>query len=294
MNNDSFIEAFNTQYKGKFEITEKLVSGHNGVIYKGWCTFPEEDTVFTAIKIWNVPANMDYYRYCITAFLREAEIMQDIGDANVVEFFDNGKFKYKDNDYYFVAMELLEGYTLTDVIKSTLNKMPVKMPPKELKDFYLIAKWLLSAARGLQAMHDKEIVHGDIKPDNLFVDKFDNQSVVIIDLGSAAYEKDIERFKKLENTDVYSYTKWFLSPERVVDKHPSRDSDLWALGKTARLLMTGKDLNAVTQVPEFFDKLILKMLDKDLNKRFRSAREIMAYLQIFLETEPKSAEVKHE
>jgi len=301
---DPLVKAFNAKYKGKYEINHIIAEGNLGIVYRGSKYIVKDYPVAVAIKIGRLAYDLEaYYNYVTPAFLREAKAMADISSLHVVKSYGHGKFKHENILRYFVVMEFLKGHTLEEVIKSCVpaDQMPIKMPPKELGDFNWIAECLSCVLKGLGDMHKKGIIHGDLKPSSLLLHNFYPQSVDIIDLGSATYEKDIERLKKLkrwtkkdkQEYGLYASTGWFSSPEQKLEEWASKDSDLWSIGMIAYLLLTARKGSAKfvssvkkqnPKVPDLLNKFLLKALNKNIKKRYRSAGEMKKALDEFIET----------
>src|ERR1700746_3339559 len=99
--------------------------------------------------------------------LREAQAIARLSHSNVVIVYDVGTFE----DQVFIAMEFVDGNTVTYWLQS------------QQRSWREIIKVFMAAGRGLQAAHDKDLVHRDFKPDNVMVDR-DGQ-VRVMDFGLA-------------------------------------------------------------------------------------------------------------
>ncbi len=111
-----------------------------------------------------------------------------------------------------------------------------------LNEFSRIARQTLEA---LNSLHKQEIVHGDIKPENVVVDS--DGKVSVVDLGLAAKE----------NEDGLSFTSFYRPPENVLDERIYSKGDIWALGTTLFILLTGEDFSPIHDDSKDYQRGIL-------------------------------------
>ncbi len=233
----------------------------------------------------------------VSMFLDEARIVSAINHVNVSTVFDFGE---QDGAYYLV-MEYLEGEALDRVLKAHLagtQRHPLHP--------WLMARVLADAAEGLHAAHETkgvdgkplDVVHRDVSPHNLFI-TYDGVAKVV-DFGIARARE------RATATDAGTFTGKFeyASPEQIPGKAGDRRADVWALGvclwegvSGARLFQredpsaTGRAVIADAidppssmnpDVPEGFDAIAMRALDRDPSKRFQTAREFARALRELL------------
>src|SRR5262249_35493788 len=136
-------------------------------------------------------------------FYREARVVAALDHPNIVHAYDIGQ----EEDLHFLVMEYVDGSNLQDIIKKT-GPMDVTRA----------CHYIRQAALGLDHAHNQaNIVHRDIKPGNILVDR--TGCVKILDMGLARFFSDEEDnlTKKFEE-DVLG-TADYLSPEQVEDSH---------------------------------------------------------------------------
>ena len=195
-----------------YKITAKLGEGGMGVVYKA------EDTKLqrsVALKFLRSDALEDEEHKA--RFLREARAAAALNHPNicVIHEIDDA------SDAPFIAMELVEGETV---------KQKIKARPLPLEEAVDIAA---QTARGLQAAHEKGIVHRDIKSSNLMVTP--QGQVKIMDFGLAR----LAARSQLTKTETILGTPAYMSPEQAQKRAADRRTDVWSLGVVIYEMVTG-------------------------------------------------------
>ena len=210
----------------------------------------------------------------VERFMQEFSLIQKIRSAYVTRIFD---LSYDDGLAY-LAMEYFGAGDLRERIKAG-------MPPVQgLKIFAQIA-------RALGAIHDAGVIHRDLKPHNIMFR--DQTHLAIVDFGGA---KSIDDKGGLTKIGFVVGTPNFMSPEQVLGQKLDARSDIYALGVIFHQLLTGRTLYQalntsdlmemhvsapIPQLPDevrTFQKLLNKLVAKDPNERFQTARELYAYI----------------
>lgn len=228
----------------------------------------------------------------VRRFEREARAASNISHQNVVHVYEFGRH----DDFYFIAMEYIEGATLRELIKEKAIK-----PDRALKIVRQIAE-------ALAAAHQKNIIHRDIKPENVIITG--NDQVKVLDFGLAKAIEAVENGQNdsLLNASVLETTPGliigttaYMSPEQVRGQTADRTSDLWSLGVIFYEMLSGRrpfegetrsDLIAsiLTSEPaplsktapgisSKLNKIVLKLLEKDRDRRFQTAEEFLQELE---------------
>lgn len=152
-------------------------------------------------------------------FQNEMEIIGRLSDPHIVTAYDAGEI----NGMPFLVMEYLEGETVQDLIQRE-----GKISPKAALDI------VIQAAKGLATAHAANIVHRDVKPGNLWIDK--KGTIKILDLGLARFHSD-----QSENEEGISGTPDFMAPEQCVGSSSiDARADIYALGCTLFYMITGE------------------------------------------------------
>ncbi len=257
-----------------YKITEKLGEGGMGVVYKA------EDTKLdrpVALKFLAAHAIEDPEHKA--RFVREAKAAARLDHQNICPVHEIDEA----DGHTFLAMAYLEGRTVKDEIAER---------PLKLVQALDIA---VQTAQGLQAAHEKDIVHRDIKSANLMVTP--QGQVKIMDFGLAQLA---ERSKLTETTTILG-TPSYMSPEQAVGEKTDRRTDLWSLGVvlyemvTGRLPFEGERQEAVLYkigseepepvtalragLPMELEWIIGKALAKDRDERYQHAEDLLVDLR---------------
>src|SRR5271166_5668856 len=160
-------------------------------------------------------------------FLREARAAASVRHPNVASVFHLGKSAGN----YFYAMEFVEGETLDHLIKR-YGRLDVK----------LALEIATQVAAGLAAVHEQNLVHRDIKPTNIMVRLKEERSVTakIIDLGLAKTLDESASEAGISSPGAFAGTPEFASPEQFAGVGVDIRSDLYSLGVTLWVMVTGQ------------------------------------------------------
>lgn len=264
---------------GSYQITGLLGSGGMGKVFKAKHLKIGKEI---AIKLLNKEHSAD--ADSVARFFREARVVNEIHHENIIDTLDFGQTPEGES---YLLMELLQGRSLTDALRTTSN---APMPPKRLGH---IALQICSA---LHAAHQKNIIHRDIKTDNIFLLTRANQKdfVKVLDFGIARVAK--EDASVATNTGTVLGTPLYISPEQALGQKVGPQSDIYSLGVMLYLMATGAapfhDPNPISlamlhvlmkptppkeKVSSIEDKLndtILRCLEKKLPDRYASMWEL--------------------
>ena len=196
---------------GRYKILSEIGRGGMGIVYQAYDPKENRLVAIKQLVMENIsPEKMREFR---DRFRREAVTVKRLSHKNIVEVFD---VEVEEGKYYYV-MEFLEGHSL----KSELEVRREPMTPEEYWPF------LSQVAEALDFAHTMNVVHRDVKPDNIFILK--DGRVKITDFGIAR-AVDFEE-TKLTKTGVMLGTLAYVSPEQLQDaKNVDHRADIFSLG----------------------------------------------------------------
>ncbi|WP_237036236.1 Stk1 family PASTA domain-containing Ser/Thr kinase [Mediannikoviicoccus vaginalis] len=265
----------------RYLIEENIGVGGMAVVYKAKDKLLNR---YVAIKVLK-DEFMDDEEF-LKKFAMEAQSAASLSHNNIVSVYDVGNAVVNDQRYNYIVMEYIDGRTLKDIIN---NEAPLGAE--------FVANIGFQIASALEAAHKKGVVHRDIKPHNILLDK-DNVAKVT-DFGIAR----ISSSATITYTSTVLGTVHYISPEQAKGKFIDKKSDIYSLGVVLYEMATGrvpfdaenavgialkhiqdklvepKSLNP--DIPQGLNDIILKAMDKDPNNRFSSATEMKMALLNF-------------
>ncbi len=153
--------------------------------------------------------------HSVKAFLEECRLNAQLDHPSIVPIYSLGRMSGK----WVVAMKLIDGMSLAGYIRQKRGQYPI---PKdsERKSLYERLEYFLKVCEVIEYCHSREIVHGDLKPENIMIGKFGE--VYVMDWGCARQSGSI--LKHISGTPDY------IPPEFCRDKHVTVLIDVYALG----------------------------------------------------------------
>jgi serine/threonine protein kinase len=259
-----------------YKITEKLGEGGMGVVYKAEDTKLRRDVAIKLLAPHLVRDEEGRKR-----FEREAMAAAALDHPNVCTVYEIDEADKRN----FIVMAFLEGRTLGKRIADG----PLKLP-----EALSIA---IQMAEGLEAAHEKGVVHRDIKPDNVMLMKGSRGLVKLMDFGLA----QLAESSKLTREGTTLGTPIYMSPEQALGESTDRRSDVWALGVVLYEMVAGQPpfrgevdqaviyaianeqhelLTALrTGVPKELERITDKCLAKDAEERYQHVTDLLVDLQ---------------
>lgn len=226
----------------------------------------------------------------IERFKREAETVAKLHHTNIVPIFNVGS----EQGVNYYAMQFIEGSSLAEVLAAKQGPIPAST----------VAEWGLQTAEALAHAHQRGVIHRDVKPSNLLLDK--EQRLWLTDFGLARRLDDVT----LSLTGALLGTPRYMSPEQAAAAHKRVDhrSDLFSLGATLYELLTEKPAfpgdtphdviqriltvepspirELTSSVPRDLETIVMKCLAKEPRERYESAGDLAADLRAFLDGRP--------
>jgi serine/threonine-protein kinase len=264
---------------GHYKIVSELGRGGMGVVYKA---HEESLNRYVAIKVLGEHLSAD--PSFVARFVREAQAAAALSHPNIIQIFFIGE----DAGRHFFVMEFVSGRSLLDIVKQDGR---VANPRA--------AQYLLQAAHGLAAAHDKGFLHRDIKPANLMVDE--RGLIKIADFGLALPS---EATTKLTATGMLVGTPGYLSPEQCMGVPLDLRTDIYSLGVTYYEALTGRmpfeadspmallrqilqeeppDITSLNrEVDGDTRRIVHRMIAKEREQRYPTCHELAADLEGYL------------
>ncbi len=262
-------------FAGRYQIIEELGKGGMGKVYKA---LDKEIDGKVALKLIKPEVAAD--KNTIKRFRNELKMARDIAHKNVCRMYDLNK----EEGNYYITMEYVSGEDLKSFIR--------RAGPLSAGKTISIAKQVCD---GLAEAHHLGVVHRDLKPQNIMIDKEGNARIMDFGIARSVTGKGIT------GAGVMIGTPEYMSPEQVEGKEVDQRSDIYSLGVILYEMVTGRvpfegetplsiavkhktetpkeprELN--TQIPEDLSRVILRCMEKDKEKRYQNAGEVRSELE---------------
>ena len=260
---------------GRYEILQLLGRGGMGAVYRARDREVEREVALKVIRP-DLAGHLNITR----RFKQELILARQITHKNVIRIFDLGEAE----GTKFISMEYIDGRDL-----ASTQAERGKLPPEEA------AAIIEQVCRGLDAAHTEGVIHRDLKPQNIMVDKHGRVAVMDFGLARSSEMSALTQVGQLLGTPKY------MSPEQAKGEEVDSRSDLFSLGLIFYELLTGKSpyeaptsfgtLLKRTQeharppieldhsIPKFMNDIVVKCLEIDPQRRYASAQEILRDLE---------------
>ena len=193
-----------------YRILEKIGSGGMGEVF-----LAEDSRLQRQVALKFLTKQLTTEKEARERFKREAQAAAALNHPNIVTVYEIGEHEGQ----VFIAMEYVDGHTLKEIISTNLT--PSALRPMPISQVIEITTQIAS---GLAAAHAKGIVHRDIKPQNILIDK--DGRVKILDFGLAK----LQGASRLTQEAFAMGTVYYMSPEQGMGNEVDARSDIWSLG----------------------------------------------------------------
>jgi len=264
---------------GKYRLLERLGAGGMGAVY-----LCEHIHMTRRVALKVLPIALAEDPGSLARFYREARAIARLDHPNIVRAHD---IDHEDK-LHFLVLEYVDGCNLHDFVKKNGPLTPLRA-----------AHYIRQAAIGLQNAHEAGVVHRDIKPGNLLLDR--QGTVKILDMGLARFfDDDGGAYVKQFESGYVLGTADYVAPEQTVDSRVDIRADIYSLGGTLYYLLVGKSpfqdgtvpqkmiWHQVRQpkpirslrpdVPEGLAQVMERMMAKEAARRYQVPAEVVEAL----------------
>ncbi len=273
------------RYIGKYEIVEEIGKGGMGVVYKGIDPYIERTLAIKTIR-FDIPKDETDHKKWKKRFLREAKLAGNLAHPNIVTIYDAGE----ESGLFYIAMEYIEGKSLREFLRTS----------KKI-GFGEVQSLMEQICDALSYASKKGVIHCDIKPENIIIDK--EGKVYLVDFGIARTST-----ADLTKTMLSMVTPSYTSPERLNGMEPDVRSDIFALGAVLYEIVSGQKafqgdtvstimksilydapikVEAISSdIPKEIHYIIHRALAKDPNNRYQNYEELLSDLKDYKHLKP--------
>jgi len=268
---------------GKYKVLEKLGSGGMGQVF-----LCEHKLMRRRVAVKVLPTAKADDEASLGRFYREARAVAAVDHPNIVRAYDIDQ----DDNLHFLVMEYVDGTNLQDLVKKFGPLDPVRA-----------CHYIYGASVGLQHAHEIGLVHRDIKPGNILLDR--SGVVKILDMGLARFfHDDTDNLTKQYDENILG-TADYLSPEQAEDSHTvDIRSDIYSLGATFYYLLAGnqpfpegsipqkliwhrsrepRSIRSIRpEVPDGIAAIVAKMMAKKPEDRYAIPADVMNALSVWV------------
>jgi serine/threonine protein kinase len=266
---------------GKYKVLERLGSGGMGTVY-----LCEHLQVGRRVAVKVLPTNQAHNPSALGRFYREGRAAGVLDHPNLVKAHDIDQ----DGALHFLVMDYVDGSSLQHIVARFGPLAPARA-----------AHYIRQAAHGLQHAHQAGLLHRDVKPANILLER--NGTIRVLDLGLARFCHDNTDLLTLQYDDQNVLgTADYVSPEQALDSHEvDIRTDIYSLGATFYFLLTGhppfpegkiaqkliwhqvKQPTLIRQirpeVPAELAAILEKMMAKNPAKRYQTPLEVIEALR---------------
>ena len=257
----------------RYEILEKIGTGGMADVYKAVDNKLSRNVAVKVLK-QEFSENENF----VSKFRVEAQAAAGLMHPNVVNVYDVGE----EADIYYIVMELVEGITLKKYIEK-----------KARLSFEEAVSIAIQVGMGIEAAHEKHIIHRDIKPQNIIISLAGKVKVTDFGIAKAATSNTI--------TSNVMGSVHYTSPEQARGGYSDEKSDIYSLGVTMFEMLTGRvpfngettvaiaikhiqepmpsPRDFVPEIPYSLEDIVLKCCEKSPDRRYQNMQELVEDLK---------------
>lgn len=260
---------------GPYEILEELGHGGMGIVYRA-----HQASLHRVIALKVLPRELEHDREAVRRFQEEGVTAARLRHEHVVAVYD----AHVDEPPYYIAMEFLEGESLSELVRSR-----GRLGPDTAADI------AVQLCRALDHAHSRGIIHRDVKPANVIVSP--GGKVTLTDFGIARMQDRTQ----VTSAGAVLGSPHYMAPEQAQGKPADSRSDVYGCGAVLYAMLTGTApfqgddtlavmyqivhhdapavRESVPEVPAELEAMVAKALSRDPEARYQSTAEFMADLE---------------
>ncbi len=273
------------QLGNRYELLVKIGEGGMANVYSARDSLLNRTVTVKVLKDYLV-SDQDFVR----RFRKEAQAAAALSHPNIINIYDVGE----EDDIHYIVMEYVQGKTLKEVIREN-GRIPVEDAVEILRQI----------TEAINHAHSNQVIHRDIKPQNIMVSR--NGQAKVMDFGIAI----AVNAATVTNDEQVMGSVHYFSPEQAKGNFTGEQSDIYSLGIVFYEMLTGKlpysgetpvtialkhlneDIEPPSDlyddIPEPLERMIFKAVQKDLSKRYANARELLDDIKLWQETKRVNA-----
>jgi serine/threonine protein kinase len=276
LHGEGFLASVEYLQNGRYALLKKLGEGGKGLVYKA------RDTVLNRVVAVKILKSAVTSEEAYSRFMTEAQAVAKLNHPNIVSIHDIGK---EDGKQFFV-LEFVDGESLRDLMQTY---------PEGKCDIQTVLRIGMDVCSALQYAHSEKVLHRDIKPENVMITKDGTAKLMDFGLAKMIGQPGVTQEGVIVGTVAY------VAPEVALGKSVDARSDLYSLGAVLYEALTGKppfqgddpikvifghihdipvSLSKLNpNVPQALSDCVMKLLQKEAEKRFQSAEDLFKALR---------------
>jgi diguanylate cyclase (GGDEF)-like protein len=225
---------------GMYKVLHEISRGAMGVVYRG-----EDLGLGRQVALKVLRADLASDEMLVQRFRQEAALLASLHHPHLVQVYTLGT----ERDLVYFVMELVEGESVADVMaRHEFGGTPIELSA--------VSKVVDEIGAALDAIHALGIVHRDVKPDNILIDRVHDRAV-LVDVGVA---------KRQDGAREAAGTPGYAAPESFMDRDPTPTIDVYGLAATAYAMLTG--------LPPYGAGELLPVFERQLHERPAPASQL--------------------
>lgn len=257
----SFIKISKNSNKSQYKILKKIGKGSFSIVYL--CSH-KITSKKSAVKVID-KSSLSTEQIDKVQRIKEVAILSTLDHPNIIKCYE----VFEDGDYIIISEEYISGGNLYNFFRSKSFKIPE----------YMIASILMQILSGLTYCHDRNIVHRDIKLENIFIELDSEVCVKIGDFGSAI-------IKEPERSIIGFFGSLMYMPPELLTDHYNEKIDIWSCGVLLYVLVFGKSPYFSTSDQELMNEITYNQLTSNREELQILQKDLLSLFEGLLNLDP--------